>query len=607
MKRLLLIALLACATASQAVTQAAAQAAPQKVLRYAFNIAETGFDPVMLTDDYSRTITAHIFESLYGYDPLAMPPRIVPLTATALPEASADFKTFRIRIRPGIYFTDDPAFKGPNGQTRRELTAADYVYTFKRPADPALNSPQWSTIEEMGLLGLAELRAQARKTKTPFNYDQPIDGLRALDRYTLEIRVAEARPRMIESLASSDIVGAVAREVVEAYGSELASHPVGTGPFVLKAWRRSSLIVLARNPAYRERFFESTPAADDAEGLAIAARLRGRRLPMIDRVEVAIIEESQPRWLSYLSGEQDLIYRVPPEFVNLAMPLGKLAPNLAKRGMQLFRSLTADAAMTYFNMDDPTIGGYTADKVALRRAVSLAWDTPREVRLLRRGQAIVAQSLAVPHTSGYDPAFKSEMGDFDPARANALLDLYGYVDRDNDGWRDMPDGSPLVLDWATQPDSLSRSYDEMFKINMGRVHLRVKFSTAKWPEQLKAAQAGKLMMWFVGSTANQPDGITALQRLYSPQAGQENLGRFKSAEFDAIYERLQAMPDGPEREALFLQAKRIQVAQMPLKTHVHRIVSDIAQPWVVGFRRPMFRYEFWQFIDVDTAKLPAVH
>jgi ABC-type transport system substrate-binding protein len=263
--------------------------------------------------------------------------------------------------------------------------------------------------------------------------------------------------------------------------------------------------------------------------------------------------------------------------------------------------------MTYFNMEDPVVGGYTADKVALRRAISLAWDTPREVRLLRRGQAIVAQSMVVPNTSGYDAGFKSEMGDFDPARANALLDLYGYVDKDGDGWRDLPDGSPLVLDWATQPDTLSRSYDEMFKINMERVHMRVKFSTAKWPEQLKAAQSGKLMMWFLGNTANQPDGISALQRMYGPQAGQENYGRFKSPEFDAIYLQLQALPDGPEREALFLQAKRLQVALMPIKTHVHRIVSDMAQPWLIGYRRPMFRYEFWQFIDIDTTKLPKTH
>ena len=571
----------------------------EKVLRYAFSIAETGFDPAQVGDEYSRTVTAHVFEALYGYDPLAMPTKVVPLTATAMPEVSADFKTFTIHIKPGIYFTDDAAFKG----RRRELVAEDYVYTLKRFADPAVKSPNWSSIEEQGILGLVELRRAAEQGGKPFNYDQPIEGLRALDRYTLQIRLAEPRPRLTDLLANSSLVGAVAREVAEAYGvDDMMAHPVGTGPFVLKEWRRSSRIVLARNAAYRERYYESEPAADDAEGQAIARQLRGRRLPMIDRVEISIIEESQPRWLAFLNGEQDLLSRVPPEFVNIAMPNGKIAPNLGRRGMKLYRALVADCAFFYFNMEDPVVGGYTPEQVALRRAISLAWDTSREIRLLRRGQAVPAQSIVMPNTSGYDPTFKSETTDFDPGRANALLDLYGYAlhkgDGERDGWRDRPDGSPLVVEWTTQPDALSRSYAEMFRINMERIHIRTSYPSAKWPENYKAAQAGKLMLWFLATTAESSDGGDALSSMYGPQAGNQNYARFRNAEFDKLYERTRVLPNGPERDALFLQAKRIETAYMPMKTQVHRIVNDIAEPWVIGYRRPLFRNEFWQFVDI---------
>ncbi len=595
--RLLLATLLSFVLHAAWAPQSAGAAEParaEKVLRYAFLIAETGFDPAQISDEYSRTVTSHIFEALFTYDPLARPVKLVPLTAEALPQASADYRSFTVKIRPGIYFADDPAFKG----NKRELTAQDYVYSYERLADPALNSPQWSGLEEQGIIGLAEARHAAMKDKKPFDYDRPIEGLRALDRYTLQIKLAESRPRLPEALSGSDICGAVAREVIEAYAGDTMAHPVGTGPFRLSSWRRNSLIVLERNPAYRERYFETQPAADDAEGLAIAKRLRGRRIPMIDRVEVAIIEESQPRWLAFLNGQQDLVSRVPSEFVNVALPGGHVAPNLARRGIQLFRTLASDAPYTYFNMDDPTLGGVAPEKVALRRAISLAWDVRREITLLRRGQAIPAQSHLMPNTSGFDPKYKSEMGDFDPARANALLDLYGYLDRDGDGWREMPDGSPLVLDWATQPDSLSRSFDEMFQINMTRIHLRARFVTAKWPENLKAAEAGKLMMWFLGDTADSSDGIYALQRFYGPAAHASNYSDFQNAEFDALYRRMQALPDGPERDALFLQAKRIETALMPGKSHVHRIVNDMAWPWVVGYRRPLFRNDFWQFIDI---------
>ncbi len=401
----------------------------EKVLRYAFRVAESNFDPARVSDLYSRIVTNHVFEGLYGYDHLARPARIVPLTAEAMPEASDNWRRFVIRVKPGIYFADDPAFGG----SKRELVAADYVYSFKRFMDPAVKSPAISTIQDMGLLGLNEYRQELLKTRAPFDYGREIPGLRALDRYTLELRTRDPRPRLVESLAGGDLLGAVAREVIEAHGEKSGEHPVGTGPFRLAQWRRSSLIVLERNPGYRERVYDAQPAADDAAGQAIARRLQGRRLPMIDRVEISIIEENQPRWLSFLNGQHNLLERIPEEFVNQALPGGELAPNLAKRGFQRETTLYPDVTFVVFNMKDPVVGGYTPEKVALRRAISLAYDVRREIRVARRGWAIPGQSALVPHTTGYDPAFKSEMSDHDPARARALLELYGYRDRDGDG------------------------------------------------------------------------------------------------------------------------------------------------------------------------------
>ena len=579
----------------------AAAAAEPKVLRYAFRAAETGFDPSQLSDIYSRIVTAHIFEALYTYDHLARPAKIVPLIADGLPEISSDFKTFTVRLKRGIHFADDAVFKG----SPREVTAQDFVYSIKRFADPALKSPGWTAYDDAGLLGLAALRTQAIKNKAPFDYDAPVEGLRALDRYTLQFKTAQARPRLVQqALAGSDLYGAMAREVVEHYGDKIAAHPVGTGPFVLAAWRRSSQIVLARNPAYRERFFDAQPAPDDAEGQALLARFKGRRLPMVDRVEVAIIEEAQPRWLAFLAGEQDFLELVPEDFISQALPGGKLAPNLARRGMQAYQVQRADVTLTVFNMEDPLIGGYTPAKVALRRAIALALDTPSEIRLVRRSQAVPAQSLLVPHTIGYDPAFKSEMSDFDPARARALLDMYGYLDRDDDGWREQPDGSPMVIVRNTQSDSQYRQLDELWQKNLSAVGLKLQLKVAQWPENLKLARSGRFMMWPVGSSAAQPDGQEALQRFYGPAAGGQNLSRFKHAEFDRIYEQMQAMADGPEREALFLQTKRIAVAFMPYKNHVHRIVTDMAMPGLVGYRRPLFWQDWWQFVDLDAGEKP---
>ncbi len=571
----------------------------EKVFRYAFPVAETGFDPAQLSDLYSRIITANMFDGLYGYDYLARPVKVKPVLAQALPEVSADFKTYTIRLRRGIFFADDPAFGGK----KREVTAQDVVYTYKRIYDPVTKSPSLSSLEEEKILGLGEVRKKAQAT-AEFDYDSEVEGLRALDRYTVQFRLGEPRPRFLQTMADPGILGIVAREVVEKYGEEIMAHPVGTGPFMLQEWKRSSRITLVRNPNYREAHYDAEPAAHDVQGQAILARMKGRRLPMVDKVVVSIIDEPQPRWLSFLNNEHDLMERLPQNFATHAIPNNKLAPNLAKRGITMWRGPLSDITFLYFNMDDPVFGGYTPDKVALRRALSLAYNTEEEIRLPRRGQAIVANGYVMPNTTSWDPNFRSEMGTFDRARAIALLDMFGYTDKDGDGWRDLPDGRPLVLEHNTLATSDYRELDEILKKNMDAIGVKITFKVGKWPEQLKAARAGKLSMWGLGLAAASPDSGPSLQLGYSKSFGQQDFARFKNDRFDQLYQKQSQMPDGPERDKVLREAERILIAYMPYKIRVHRIGTDLMQPWVVGYQRHPNAREFWQYIDIDTSKLP---
>ncbi|MES3015672.1 MAG: ABC transporter substrate-binding protein [Pseudomonadota bacterium] len=596
-RRRLLGAGLACAVGTAVAAPPAPPATPatKKVLRYAFEVAETSLDPAKVNDLYSRILTPHIFEGLYHYDHLARPIRIKPLTADGMPQASADFRVWTIRIKPGIFFADDAAFKGKP----RELVAQDYVYSFKRFADPANKSPVWSGLEGEGIVGLNALRQQALDTRKPFDYDREIEGVRALDRYTLRYTLAEPRPRFYEGLASGDLFGAVAREVIEFYGDEAEAHPVGTGPFKLAQWRRSSFIAFERNPGYRELYYDAEPAADDAEGQAWLARFKGRRLPMVDRVEISIIEEEQPRWLAFLGNQADLQFEMGFQFIPQAMPNGKVAPNLAKRGIRGYRFLEPTAYSLFFNMDDPMVGGYTPANIALRRAIGLGIDTHTLILNAYNGQGTPAQTPLLPHTSAFDPAWRSEFGDYDLARAKALLDLYGYLDKDGDGFREMPDGSPLALRISTQTDQRSRKISEVVDRNLRALGIRSQMAPAQWPENLKSARAGKFQMWTVGSQADAPDAVGALARYDSRQIGGQNMARFKLPAFDALYDRVQAIPDGPERAALFEQAQKLALVYMPYKYTLNRISTDMAQPWLIGYRHPVFWTDWWQYVDID--------
>ena len=560
-----------------------------KTLRVAFEAAESGFDPAFNGDNYSTTVFAHIFEALFAYDQWSRPLRIMPLTAAGPPEHADDFRSWVVRVRPGIFFTDHPAFKGKP----RELVAADYVFSFKRFFDPAVNAPA-SLVADLGILGLEQLGRVARGAKRSFDYDRPIPGLRPLDRYTLQIRTAEPRPRLPHVLAS-EAYGAMAREVVEAHGREIAAHPVGTGPFRLGHWRRGSRIVLERNRGYRERHFTPEPASGDLEGQSVVQQLGGRRVPLVERVEIQIINEEQPRWLAFLNGEIDVV-QAPGEFAQSAMPKGVLAPYLARQGVAGIRAQMPRIRLLVFNMEHPIVGGYASEKVALRRAIGLGMNLPRDAQLVWGGENLPTHSVYAPQQTGFDAAFRSEMGEYSVARARALLDLYGYADRDGDGWREMPDGSPLELEKLSSPDQLTRRENEGFARDMRALGLRTRFRISPFSENIRLARAGKHMLFALGYNAVLPDGHQFLLRYSSRQ---ETFSRFKLAAMDEIYERLATLPDGRERDALLHDAQRLAIAWMPYKHMYMRLETLVTRPWLVGYRRPLFTNAWFHLVDID--------
>jgi ABC-type transport system substrate-binding protein len=590
-----LASLAACLIGISAAAQAPAQA-PQKTLRYSFLIAETGFDPAQINDLYSSIILGQIFDPPYTYDFLSRPVKVRPNTAAAMPEVSADGLTWTIRIKPGIFFTDDPAFKG----RKRELTAQDYVYSMKRHADPKIKSQNLYLIQKL-VVGLDGLRQAAQKNNGKFEYDREIEGVKAIDRYTYQIKLTEPAPSLLYYLTYCNLTCAVAREVIEAVGIDKAmEHPVGTNAFRLAQWKRSSRIVLERNPGYREDVYAEEAPEGDAVKQAIAAKLKGRRLPMIDRVEVYIVEEPQPRWLAFLNAEHDLITHTPAEFINLAAPNGKLAPNLARAGVQMDRVSELDLAFFYFGMEHPVTGGYTPEKVALRRAIALGFEIETAIRQIYRGQAIAAQSTVPPGSYGFDKTLAGPLAEYSPARAKALLDTYGYIDKDGDGYRENPDGSRLALEIASVPDSQGKLIDEVWRRSMDKIGIRVEYRKGKWPELLRESRSGRLMIWNLGWIAAIPDADPFYQILYGPNAGQSNHSRFNQPEWNRMFEKARLLPDGPERSALFREMDKIFFAYAPMRPMVHRITTGLAHPWVVGYQRHPVLREFWKYVDIDT-------
>jgi ABC-type transport system substrate-binding protein len=587
-------ALIVASTAPQGV--AADWADPAKVLRIAFPIDVSGLDPAGTQETYASLVEQRIFDALYVWDYLARPYRFVPSIATGMPEISADGRVWTIRIRPGTYFADDPAFAGK----KRELTAADFVYAWKRVVDPRVRSPN-SDLLEHKIVGLDAAVAKA-KSSGRFDYDAEIQGLRAVDRYTLKLELTEPDYTFLEILDSGSL-RAVAREVIEKYADasgRAMHHPVGTGPYRLKEWTPGRRIILEANPGFRDERFPPAPANADATIKAVADSMKGKRLPQIGRIEIAIIEETNPRLLMFNSGQLDLLDvpgDVAPKMID---GKGNLLPEFAARGIRLERATELSVTFAYFNMEDPVVGGYAPEKVALRRAVCSAYNLPDEIRVIRNGQALPATQPLPPDVEGHVPGYKG-LSPYDPATARALLDKFGYRDRDGDGFRELPDGRPLTIHQMSYVGAVYRQYDELWQRSLREVGIRMDFQIQTFPEGFKAAHAGLLQFSSFGWNGDISDDFMRL--FYGPNAGAGNLSRFKNTEYDALYEKSRRMADSAERNKLYEGMTKIISAQAPWCTNAFRISSTVVAPQIRGYRKNVHYFLApWQYLDIDTAQ-----
>ncbi|TFW07897.1 heme-binding protein [Oxalobacteraceae bacterium OM1] len=581
------LGLLVGALVTGAADAATNPADPGKVVNAVFPASDDGFDMVRSINHYSGWISELIFETLLGYDYLARPAKLVPKTAAAMPEVADGGKTFTFKIRPGIHFAPDPVFKG----ARRELTAADYVYSIKRLVDPANRSPNLTFVGGK-IAGLDALAEQAKKSGR-FDYDAPVQGLKALDRYTLRIELNAPDYNFLYILANSSLA-AVAREAVETYGDQIRQHPVGTGPYMLEQYVPRSKIVLAANPEYRG--FTWDFQSDDPADQQLIQEMRGKKMPQVGRAVVSIIEEEQSRWLAFQDRQIDIDW-MPQVAAPTVLDGERLKPEYAERGVRLQRFIEPVVTYTSFNMTDPTVGGYTKDKIALRRAIVMAYDNAGEIRTMRNGQAVRAQMIFPPGVVGYDPDYRSSVG-YDIALANKLLDYFGYK-RGADGYRTMPDGKPLLLKINREAALVYQEQAELWKRGLDQIGIRAEHPVSNFADNQKAAVECKLMMWGSAWNADYPDGENFLQLLYGPNAHQGNNACYQSAAFDAMYKEAIALPPGPERSRLYAKMNRQVEAENPWVVHTFRIRNWISQPWIKGFKKHPILHAEWQYIDVE--------
>ena len=528
-----------------------------------------------------------LFEPLLTYDYLARPSKLAPRTADGLPEMGDEGRSYTFHIKKGIHFVDDPAFKGKP----RELIAEDYVFSIKRLADPKIHSPFRYLVEDK-IKGLAAVIKAAQKSGK-FDYNAKIPGLEVLDPFTLRITLESPDFNFPYVLAMPPF-GAVAREVAEYYSqADMNAHPVGTGPYKLAKWARSSLITLEANPDYRGHVWDFKAQEPGDEQLV--KEMQGKVLPTIGRVEISIMDEDQARLLAFQNGELDL-FQLEGMLAPRLLDGARLKPEFAKSA-KLSRIIDPEIQYPYLNMRDPLTGGMSKEKIALRRAILMAYDDAEEIRVVHNGQAEAIQYPVPPGVVGHLPKYRS-VNQTNVALANALLDRFGYA-LGSDGFRTLPDGKSLAIRYTSRPDSLGRHQEEMWQKTFNAIKIRMQTDKKKFPEILKAEKACQLQMRTNRWTADFPDGENFMQLFYSKNIGQANNSCTDIPEFDALYEQSAKLPAGPQRDALYVDMARLLEYYGAARLSMARAHNMVMKKHVIGFMKHPILLADWLYADID--------
>ena len=461
------------------------------------------------------------------------------------------------------------------------MVAEDVVYSFKRTAaDP--KALGWWVVDGK-IVGLNEFREKVANNKAAF--ESPIEGIKALDRYTVQFKLTRPFPQFLYALAMPFFF-VVPREAVEFYGSEFINNPVGTGPFISGPFRRTNKIVLRKNPGFRKKLYPSEGMPKDRQnGLLEDA---GKPLPLVDKLVININVESQPRWLSFQAGKLDLLQIPKDNFDTAVTPSKDLAPEMKQKGMRLDITPSLDITYTAFQHTNKLYSN-----LKLRRAMSLAFDPNMADKLFYSSTSLVAQSIVPPGIAGFIKDFKSPWVGPDVERAKKVLSEAGYP-----GGKGLPE---MTLDLSGS--TVSRQMGEFFKKRMELIGIKIKVTTNPFPELLKKIRTRQTMLHSLAWGADYPDAENFLQLLYGPnKTPGANGSNYDNKKFNQLFERARLLQDSPERTKIYEEMYRMAADQVPLIYGVHRQQYTLLQGWLQNFKRIEFEHGVEQFFSVDMAK-----
>lgn len=559
----------------------------EMVLQHALYTKITTLDPGNTRDVYSNIILSQTCETLYQYHFLKRPYEIVPLLAENMPQISDDKLTYMIRIKKGVYFQDDECFPGGKG---RELKAEDFIFAMKRIANIKYLSQNWSLFNDK-IVGLDEFRAYTKncKSEADVDYSREVEGLKVIDDYTLMIKLKRPWPQLVSTALADTTTAPIAKEAVDYYGKDIISHPVGTGPFMLKQWRRGSYIELVRNPNFRGETYPTEGEPGDAEAGYLDDA--GKIMPFADRVVWTIIEEHQPGWFLFLQGKLDGSVIPKDNYNEVFTETGDMTSKIKQLNIHLKTFVDPSTFWLGFNMLEPVLG----NNKPLRLAISRAINREKFIELFFNGRHMVAHGFVAPLMDSYDPTIKANgYARYDPNEARQLLTEAKRVN-----------GGELPELKLTMPgtDTFSRQLGQFLKRHINNIGIEVDVDFMDWPTFQEKVNTRSAQMFCYGVTASIPDAEDFLGLFYSKNwAPGSNKFNYYNGEYDKLYEKVSVMFDSPERCELYRKMELIVLEDCPAAFLNHRVAYVLHHDWYKNYKPHAFAYGLSKYRRIDMKK-----
>ena len=532
-------------------------------------------------DSVGNLILTYVCEGLYNYKYQVVPYEIYPELASEIPTVSADGLTMTIPIRHGIHYYDPEKTLWPDG-TGPEITAADFVYSFKRVCDFHTSGTNYSFIFQDRIVGGNDWYEYTRKQPAgKVDYDRRVEGFNVdpKDPYKLILKFVTPYPQMIYNLVNCPCAP-VCRQLVDRWGDDFRKHPVGTGAYAIAENLREQRITFVANPIYRGR--------SDIDGMTPVSE--ADRYPRVKRIQLDYFAEDLPIWLLFRQGLFD-VGGIPKDAYSQAIgSQGDLTPEMAAQGVVLRKHTDPVTEYIGFNMADPVVGR----NKPLRQAMSMAFDRVSFIDKFANGRGKPAIGIIPLGFPTYD---ENRINPYTQFNLQAARERMAEAIKVNGG--PIPPITILYRDADTTARQMASFYtDQMSQIGISLVPLFRDF--ARWQQMVDGRQ---FQLFDGGWQSDYPDEQDFLQLFYGPSAAPGGLNAigYINPEFDKLYDQSIVMQDTPQRRAIYLQMQKILEEDCPWLITDYPIAYLLGYDWVKNRFIMDYGHGYMEYIVLDKA------